>query len=386
MNVFLTAVLVVSFLLLFLIYGGYVLVLRFILMLVRPEKDHGPDNKSSFLDDEWPPVCVYLSARNEASIIEQRLSNIIDTSYPLNKLEIIVVSDNSTDNTSALARSFSSAHPNVDITVIDDLPGSGQSFAQNKVAEISSADILVSTDADTKFMRNTLCELVSPLLSENIAVAGGVIKFSSENITPISSSYLRYRMMEREVRCLETRLGVLSKVDGACLAYKKCIWEPIQPYEDVDQVIVLFARKNGYLSVQANHAECVDFPNANSKQEIKARARMTRKSLLSTFNRWKLIHVFRYPMFSVALTTHKLLRYISPLLCLAFAAAFTILFWSWWILVLVLVSAAAITFVAAIRGKVKAFICAQIGFALGVFGWLSGDKNGIYLPMKNIRR
>lgn len=343
----------------------------------------------------FPSVSVYFSAYNEESNIRKRLENLISLSYPSEKMEIIILSDGSNDHTVELAKKFASENPNRDIKVIEYLDNQGQARAQNEVVLLSKYDILVSTDAETFFPKDLLEKLLAPFTDPLVGVVGAVVNYQSES-SGIGDSYTKYRNMEFQMRKYESLLGVGVKTDGPCLAYRKSFWEDIQPWEDVDQVISLFARKNGYITVQADNAVCYDRANKTPRQEIKQRSRMTKKALLSTFGRWKLNDIVQYPTFSFVLFSHKIVRFFSPFFLLLLILSSIGWLYSTSLLFhlpFLIFSAICMLSIFVFRKtmyinkmlkSLYSFFLANLGFLIGCVQWLKGDRLGNYRPTRSL--
>ena len=386
----LIGILVLSSACLIYIYGGYCFFLK--LLVVLKGKSPG-DHLVHYENDFTPGITIYFPALNEEKNVRSRIVNIIDQDYPTEKLEIIAISDGSTDKTVERVNSAIKEFPDVSIRLIEFEKNLGRATAQNTVAREAKHDILISTDAETVFGENLLRELVKPFQNPEIGAVGAVTRFLSEGAI-LGESYKIYRNMEYEIRGLEAALGVGVKTDGACTAYLRSVWEPISDYEDVDHVISIFSRKKNRKVVLALKANCLDRPNTRRKQEIKARARMTRKTLLSTFARWKLKDILKHPAFSFALFSHRIVRVFSPLfLLLLFLSlvSFSIridLFGTFLVLflagsaVLLINQLKKIPIIHAPLAHITHFFYANTGFALGILGWILGNREGRYKPAR----
>lgn len=385
-----TVVFLVCFTCLVYIYGGYLFLLKLLATLMPHWGLERPSNAPIH-----PLITVYLSALNEEDKIDSRLDNIFDTTYPLDKLEVIVVSDGSTDRTVDAVQNYIDRHKNLALRLIDLKKNVGQAYAQNLVASKAKGDILISTDADTRFTESTLENLSDPFGDKRVGAAGGVISYQTVQNEKgmIANTYNQYRSMETQLRHYETKLGILVKTDGPCTAYRKNIWEPIEGFEDVDQIITLLARKHGFVAVQAEDAICFDVANSSARQDIKQRARMTRKALLSTFYRWRLVDIVKHPLFSFALFSHKVVRFFSPVFFLLLLISGLLLTFTYdWLLLLV--SLALVTLILMyglnrplfkkVTSMTSAFITAQIGFGLGLIQWLGGNRTGHYTPTRKV--
>jgi len=382
-------------------YGGFLLLLVGLVFLRRKlmpwRFPFSEDNQQQHGEGgSLPGLTVYFSAYNEERDVKDKFSDILAQDYPREKLQLILVSDGSTDGTVAAAREVVRENPLADILIEVFPTNRGRAAAQNRVAEIARHEVLLATDAETRFDRDILIKLGRALTDPTVGVAGGRVIYGRSE-TYIAKSIGVYRGMEERIRKCEQDLGAMVKVDGPCVAYRKSIWTPIEDFEDIDQVIILLAKKKGYRSVMVADAVCLDSANASIKQEIKARRRMTRKALLSTNNRWKFSHILMYPFFSFVLYSHKFIRFFSPVFLLLLAAAVLLLALSHGVLVHFVSFAAlmvlfawmnkrifGLQYVSTITERSVSFLVANLGFALGLIDWLKGNKVGTYTPIRQI--
>jgi cellulose synthase/poly-beta-1,6-N-acetylglucosamine synthase-like glycosyltransferase len=97
-----------------------------------------------------PRVSVVTAARNEEQNIAACIESLTRLEYPKNKLEIIIVDDNSTDKTSNIMRGFADKHSNVKALngsrTVGNLRGKANAIAQG--IDVSSGEIILMTDAD----------------------------------------------------------------------------------------------------------------------------------------------------------------------------------------------------------------------------------------------
>ncbi|MDA1092665.1 MAG: glycosyltransferase [Acidobacteria bacterium] len=124
---------------------------------------------------QWPEVSVVVCAYNAADTIDECLTSLAGLTYP--RTQIIVINDGSRDDTSAIARRYAG------VLVIDLLNG-GLSAARNAGLGAATGTIVAYTDADCRVDRDWLTYLVQPLLSADIAGAGG------PNVVPADDGWI----------------------------------------------------------------------------------------------------------------------------------------------------------------------------------------------------
>ncbi len=203
----------------------------------------------------YPSVCVVIAGLNESETIARTLETTWGT-YP--DLEIIVVDDGSTDETSSVARQFAATHAGV--LVVRRHHRGGKSSALNHALEFASADIIVGIDADVHLGPNAIWELVQPFADPRVGAVSGSVLARNKNVnlgTRLQAfEYLRCIFVGRQVA---SRLGVLGIVSGAFGGFRRSVltrmmgWD-VGPGEDGD--LTLRIRKAGFNIAFAPYAQC----------------------------------------------------------------------------------------------------------------------------------
>ena len=103
------------------------------------------------------PVSVVIAARNEEAHISARIENLLAQEYPRELLEIIVVSDGSTDRTAELARLYAAQG----VQLLECSSSVGKATALNIGVAAATRDIVVFADARQRFSPNAIAELIS---------------------------------------------------------------------------------------------------------------------------------------------------------------------------------------------------------------------------------
>lgn len=121
--------------------------LLLLLFLTKSRSDHQlPDTTKTHL----PMVSVLVAARNEEATLSRCLTSLLAQEYPVERLEILVGNDASTDNTQVIADAFAEAYPNLRVYLIEHNLGTARGKA-NVLAQLAghaSGEMLLMTDAD----------------------------------------------------------------------------------------------------------------------------------------------------------------------------------------------------------------------------------------------
>ena len=114
---------------------------------------------------ELPGVSVCIAVRNETHALAYCLEHVIKSTYP--KLEILVLDDSSTDDTSLIIKSF--AHAGVRFIAGQPLPQGwlGKNHAYQSLINEASGDYVLFLDVDTIIRPDTIDQLVTQLLAHD---------------------------------------------------------------------------------------------------------------------------------------------------------------------------------------------------------------------------
>ena len=127
--------------------------------------------------DDLPNITLLIAAYNEESIIEQKLKSVINTTYPLSKIKIIVGSDASTDKTNELILNFKNIFSAIELIKFEGRTGKINII--NHLQTLVKTNIFILSDANVLFTPTTLFELVKQFKDNNVGlVAANIIKQS----------------------------------------------------------------------------------------------------------------------------------------------------------------------------------------------------------------
>jgi len=128
-------------------------------------RTRGRDPLPANEDLDWPTLSVLIPAHNEESVIERTLSSLLAQTYPADRLEILVISDASTDRTAELVATCGRKHPSVRLLEIPPGQGGrGKSAALNTGMRHVDGELVAIYDADNTPEPDALKILVRELL------------------------------------------------------------------------------------------------------------------------------------------------------------------------------------------------------------------------------
>jgi cellulose synthase/poly-beta-1,6-N-acetylglucosamine synthase-like glycosyltransferase len=259
----------------------------------------------------WPSVTITVPVYNAAASIRATLKHLLAVDYPRDRLQLLVISDASTDATEDEVRTF--ADRGVELLR---LPRRiGKTAAENAALSVARGEIIVNVDATILVPVDSLKSLVRVFDDPTIGVASGCdlsVGDTSQTGTRAESSYTGYEMW---IRDLETRAGSIVGASGCFYGIRRSIHEEGLPLGlSWDFASPLVARKQGYRSVSVPAAICIVPRSTQIRTELGRKARTMARGLSTLFYHRALMNPLRYGRFAFMLVSHKLLRWLPYLL------------------------------------------------------------------------
>jgi cellulose synthase/poly-beta-1,6-N-acetylglucosamine synthase-like glycosyltransferase len=253
-------------------------------------------------------LTVGIAAFNEASQLEARVADVLAQRGDFD-LEVIVASDGSSDGTRLVMEPLVAADPRVRYL---HLPRGGQTAAQAEIFRVARGDVVVLTDAETRFAPDCLARLAAPFVDARVGCTTGRMLWSDVDRTETSRNEGAYWRYEQLVRRLESRAGWLTAVTGALLAVRASCYRPVPTHASMDHLVPLYVRDQGLRVVAVADAVGVDRPIAGLRDQFRNRARTATRGIRANLSMAGRLAPWRRPSAALAIWSHKLLRWASP--------------------------------------------------------------------------
>lgn len=180
----------------------------------------------------YPSVSIIVPAHNEEEVIERCLEALVNVNYP--RRELIVVDDGSTDRTYEKASKYA-ARGLVKLVRREKVSGR-KAIAVNYGLKFARGDVIAVVDADTVVGKDSLTEVIQPLLEEGVGAVAGNIRVLNEreNLLTKLQSY-EYALAMEAGRQIQSMLNLLLIVPGAFGAFQRRVVGGVGEY-DVDTI------------------------------------------------------------------------------------------------------------------------------------------------------
>jgi len=281
-------------------------------LLLRGLAGRRPDHVAPALT-EPPPVAVLIAAHNEERHIRQRLENILALDYPRDRITILLGLDGCTDRTAAMAREFAAGHPNVHVH--EGHERRGKVAVLKDLVAVSTASILVFTDANTEFQPDAVAKLAAHLADPSVGGVCGRLLFrnsreDAQNTQKDSES--AYWDLESSMKQWESRLDSCLGANGAIYAVRrKLFWSEIPDNAIIDDFVVgMKVREQGVRMIFEPGAVAEeDLPDPAHEWTRRVRIGAGAYQALGWCRRCLLP---RYGVFAWCFLSHKVLRWLTP--------------------------------------------------------------------------
>lgn len=256
---------------------------------------------------ELPTISVLMAVHNEADRIEQAIANNLENGYPPDKIEVIVCSDGSTDNTDELVDRY-------DDTRVK-LVSSPEQIGVNEVvalgAEQASGELFLLTHAKTSFQQGAIETLARHFTDPRVGIATGRIIYRNPMGTAVGSGYRGYWLVEAGVRSLESRLGLGVVVVGAFEMIRKQAYLPVPSQYSNDMTAPMYTRSKGLLCRYEPKAIQFTDQTKSSSQEFARRVRIAVRAWCNLPYMLTVVPLWKNLTDWAAILSHKYLRWFT---------------------------------------------------------------------------
>lgn len=299
----------VSIFIVFYTFIGYGIILY---IIVRLKRLAGRNKPGKSLDISSLPSCtLIIAAYNEQEYMQDKIRNTLELKYPENKLEIIFVTDGSTDRTPDIVAQYPQ------IKLLHSPSRHGKIHAVHRAIEQVSSDVIVFTDANTFLNDDALQTICRHYEDQRVgAVAGEKRVFSGKEADASSAGEGFYWKYESALKKWDSELHSVVGAAGELFSIRRILYQPVGSDVILDDFMIsmLIAMRN-YRIVYEPDAYAIENASADVKEELKRKIRIAAGGIQSIIKLLPLLNIFRYGVLSFQYISHRVLRWtITPFL------------------------------------------------------------------------
>jgi cellulose synthase/poly-beta-1,6-N-acetylglucosamine synthase-like glycosyltransferase len=255
-----------------------------------------------------PAVSIIVAARNEADKIRRKIEHTLALDYPSDHLEIIVASDASDDGTDDIVSEYAGRR----VRLVRAAQRKGKEHAQSLALMVATGEIVVFTDAATTLEPLALRRLVENFADSSIGAVSSEDSVVDAAGNPTAEGvYVRYEMW---VRRLESRFHSIVGLSGSCFAMRRRLCGSWSATLASDFMAALHAARGGYRAVADASARGRFTTVPSTQAEMTRRVRTFLRGITVLMANLDLLNPLNHGRFAFQLASHKLLRFMAPLL------------------------------------------------------------------------
>lgn len=325
-------------------YGIFLFVLLLLKRLVyKPES-------TLYSFTELPSVTLIIAAYNEESIIREKIENTLLLSYPLNKLNYIVVTDGSTDNSAVIVAEYPQ------IILLHREGRTGKINAVHRAMQQVNTEIVIFTDANTFLNQDALINISRHYKNQLVGAVAGEKRVRIDQKSDATAGEGIYWKYESKLKKWDSDLNSVVGAAGELFSIRTSLYEPVEKDTLLDDFIIsMRIAAKGFKIVYEPEAFAMETSSENIKEELKRKVRIAAGGIQSILRLKELLNVFRYPMLSFQYISHRVLRWTVIPFLIIFVFALNIL---------IIIRGSSVLYLIFFSGQIIFYMAAALGWLL----------------------
>lgn len=283
------------------VYAGYPLLLAILGLAIR-QRPCRPDY--------FPRISVLIAAYNEQDVIENKIRQTLSLDYPHDKLEVLVLSDCSTDATDGIVSSY----PDPRVRLLRTPERRGKTHAQNLGAQQARGEVLVFSDATAIYHPDALRYLASNYQDPDVGAVSGRYKyFDPAGESPTGLGSAAFWNYENFIKMMQSRISTITGCCGCIYSVRKAAYSALPDDVISDLVQPLRVIEKGYTVRFEDRALAYEESTKSTAEEFAMRVRVITRAMRGLLSVPALLQPWRSGWVAFQLWSHKVLRWMVPL-------------------------------------------------------------------------
>jgi len=290
-------------------YFGYGILL---FLLVKIKRIFNPSGTLSDPNFE-PEVSFIVPSYNEAGIIEDKIRNCLSFDYPVEKLNIIFITDGSNDGTPEIAARYKG------VTVLHEDKRAGKSAAENRSMKFVTTPIVIFSDANTMLPANAIREIVKHYADPAVGAVSGekrILKKEKDSASGAGEGiYWKY---ESFLKRMDSELLTIVGAAGELFSFRKELFSELEEDTILDDFMLsMRIASQGYRVVYEPNAYAMETASESVKEELKRKIRICAGAWQSMVRLSHVLNPFKHFTLTFQYISHRVLRWtLAPLFLL----------------------------------------------------------------------
>src|ERR1700704_2352199 len=295
-------------LLLFYVYAGYPLLLAVVGLFVRRRRSE---------PGYAPTISILIAAYNEEEAIERKIQQTLALEYPAEKLEVLVLSDCSTDRTDEIVSAF----PDKRVRLVRMPERRGKTHAQNYGVKEARGEVVVFSDATAIYQSKALLYLACNYQDASVgAVSGRYQYFDPGEQSPTGLGSMAFWNYENLIKKMQSHIRTITGCCGCIYSVRKTAYTELPADIISDLVQPLQAIKKGYRVVFEDRALAYEETTQSTAEEFSMRVRVVTRAMRGLLSVSDLLQPWKFAWTAFQLWSHKIMRWMVPLFLIVLLA------------------------------------------------------------------
>jgi poly-beta-1,6-N-acetyl-D-glucosamine synthase len=270
-----------------------------------------------------PAVTAVMVVRNEEAVIARKLENLLTLDYPDAKLDLVVVSDGSSDRTPAILADYArDARVRTRLRTLIKPVSEGKAAGLNDAIKLATGEVLLFTDARQQIESSALRLLIENFADPDVGAASGELMLGDPANGETGKGMGLYWRIEKKIRELESASGSVVGATGAIYCARRTLLDAsLLPESTIldDVLLPMQIVRRGSRVIFDARARAWDSPDLGESREFSRKVRtLSGNYQLLQLAPWLLSsqNAIRFEFI-----THKLSRLAVPFALLALLIA-----------------------------------------------------------------
>ncbi len=292
----------ISLAILFYCYIGYGILIFLLTSIKRLVT--GSKQKKQF--ENVLPVTLIVTAYNEERILEQKILNTFAIDYPVDKLQVIFITDGSVDGTPGLVQQYPL------IQLLHQPERRGKYAAIKRAMQQVQTPVVVFSDANTMLNADCIKNIAGHYASEKTGGVAGEKKIAgNKHVSAVGEAEGLYWKYESFMKRLDAGLNTVTGAAGELFSIRTALFEELDDELILDDfVITMQICLQGYKIEYEPDAFATELPSASLAEEEKRKVRISAGAYQSIGYLKECLNIFKHPVLSFQYISRRLLRWI----------------------------------------------------------------------------
>ena len=280
-------------------YGVLVFLVTSLKKLVQPPKQKK-------IPEDLLPVTLIVTAYNEGKVLEQKIHNTFSIDYPKDKLQLIFITDGSTDESEKIVRQYAS------IISLHQHERKGKYAAIKRAMKQVETPVVVFSDANTILNPACIKKIAAHYVSERTGGVAGEKKIvRNKAISAVGEAEGLYWQYESFMKKLDAGLNTVTGAAGELFSIRTALFKELDDELILDDfVISMQICMEGYKIEYEPEAFATELPSASLAEEEKRKVRISAGAYQSVGYLKNCLNIFKYPLLGFQYISRRLLRWI----------------------------------------------------------------------------